>query len=117
MSDSSDLPVVSDYVAGKLTTWLKDREQMQRPEATAKVLAFIVLAYEKRLPLPTRPHLAEHLGISVDSVDVVLSQRQSTKDIKIVSRIRKGRVDTIKFHFVIPINQEMIKLVDDAIAP
>jgi hypothetical protein len=116
----TNLPVVSNHVVQKLVDWLKDREQMQRPpEATAKVLAFIILAYEKRLPFPTRPQLAAHLGISVPSVDVVLSQRQGTKDIRIVSRLKKGnvqqRVSTIKFRIVIPTNKEMIKLVLGAV--
>jgi hypothetical protein len=116
----AELPVVSNHVAQKLVDWLKDREQMQRPpEATAKVLAFIILAYEKKLPFPTRPELAAHLGISVPSVDVVLSQRQGTKDIRIISRLKKGnvqqRVSTIKFRIVIPTNKEMVKLVLDAV--
>lgn len=121
VADGEDLNLlsVSPFVVLKLTTWLKDREQMQRPpEATAKVLAFIILAYEKKLPFPTRPQLAEHLGISVPSVDVVLSQRQGTKDIRIVSRLKKGnvkqRVSTIKWRQVIPTNKEMIKIVFDA---
>lgn len=117
----SDLPVVSNHVAQTLTTWLKEREQMQRPpEATARVLAFIILAHEKRLPFPTRPELAKHLGVSVPSIDVVLSQRQGTGDIRIVSRLKKGnvkqRVSTIKYRFVIPRNQEMIAVVQKAVA-
>ena len=113
------LPIVSCHVVAKLTAWLEEREQMPRPrEATAKVLAFIILAYEKRLPFPTRPQLAAHLGVSVASIDVVLAQRQGTKDISIVSRLKMGNVEqgisTIKFRFVIPKNADMIRVVLDA---
>lgn len=118
---SEDLPMVSDHVAAKLAAWLKEHEQMMRhPEATAKVMAFIILAYEKRLPFPPRPSLAEHIGVSVPNIDVVLSQRQGTRDIRIVSRLKKGnvqqRVSTITYRMVIPKNAEMIKVVQDAVA-
>jgi hypothetical protein len=116
------LPLVSEDVASKLAAWFAGREPMmlRPPEVTAKLMAFVVLAHQERLPFPTRPEVAKHLGLSVPQVDVVLAKRRATKDIRIVSRLMKGNVQqgisTIKFRTVIPTNQEMIKVVLDAAA-
>ena len=114
-------PAVPDGVADALSAWIKSREQMQRPpDATAKVLAFVILAYRERLPFPTRPALAAHLGVSVPAIDVVLDQRKSTGDLRVVSRFRKGclrnQVGASKFRLVIPTNAEMVRVVRDALA-
>jgi hypothetical protein len=117
---STSLPIIDGYVVDQLTKLLRERGQTQRPPAaTAKVLALIVKLNDHRppLPFPTRPVIAAHLDISVPTVDVVLSQRQATDDIKIVTETKKGNVanrpSTIKVRYIIP-NPEIAKCVHDA---
>jgi hypothetical protein len=85
------LPDVPRHKWVALAQSLKAKEGMQRPpEATAKMGAFCV--YRWPLPFPERPVVAKHLGISVASVDVFLSQRQGTGDITIHREIVPGGV-------------------------
>jgi hypothetical protein len=101
------LPVVYPYVAEPLAFELRDREQTRRiPEATAKVLVLMVLLYQKNYAFPPRDRIAEHLGVSVQTVDAVISQRQATRDIRIVHLAMKGskqpRLAAIRGRRIIP---------------
>lgn len=119
-SDAPKLPEVSDFVARTVLEWIQSHEHMQRPpEVTAKILAFMVLLDDEQIYFPTRPVVAEHLGVSIPSIDVVLSQRQAMEHIQIVTEVERGfvkqRPSTIKRRRVIPV-PEIVKVVHDALA-
>jgi hypothetical protein len=117
---SPALPMPPDHAVRSLVEWIRGRENMQRPpETTAKILAFMVMLDDRHLPFPTRPIVAEHLGVSVPAIDVVLSQRQATDDIAVYIDVEKGRVrqrmSTVKVRRVVP-SDEIKAVVHRAIA-
>jgi hypothetical protein len=112
------LPAIDGFAVDQLTAWLREKGQIQRPPAaTAKVLVLACKLFEKSLPFPTRDQVAKHLGVSVPTVDVVLSQRQASGDIKIVRQLVNGNVQqrpsTITLRLVI-LSEEITTLVKDA---
>jgi len=80
--------------AQAIADWLKDREGAQRrPEQTARVLALAVkLHLDGQKPWPTRQQVADHTGVSLPMLDVVMSQRQATKDITVWTATVSGNI-------------------------
>lgn len=112
------LPTVYPYIVDKLALELRDREQTRRiPVATARVLILMVKLHEKNHVFPARELIAKHLDVSVQTVDAVLSQRQATRDIRIVHVALKGskqaRLATIRGRRIIP-SAFLCKLVKQA---
>jgi len=103
--------------AGLIADWLKEREGPQRrPEQTGRVLALAVrLHLDGGLPWPVRRQVSEHTGVSLPMIDVVISQRQASGDLKVDWGIRKGNVkkhqSVITDRFIRP-SRELIDLVD-----
>lgn len=99
-----------------IADWLKEREGPQRrPEQTARVLALAVklhLAGQK--PWPVRRQVAEHTGVSLPMLDVVMSQRQASKDITVWTATASGNIkkheSVITQRFIQP-SDELIKIV------
>jgi hypothetical protein len=78
------LPKIDPIAVDRLTSYLRGRSWSQRPaHATARVLALMVRLWEEQLPFPTRARAAEHVGVSVPTVDLVLA-RHRTGELKIV---------------------------------
>lgn len=107
LSVPDKLSQVYPHLYEPLALEIRDREQTRRiPEATAKVLVLMVLLYQKNHAFPPRDQIAEHLGVSVQTVDAVISQRQATRDIRIVHIAMKGskqaRLATIRGRRIIP---------------
>ena len=120
ISDTRDepLPVISPHEINVVTDWLYGREKMQRrPEATAKLLILAVKLHRTRTPWPTRPAIAEHLGVSMPLVDVAVSQRRSEGLLDLVIETTRGfnrqRASVITHRYVEPCD-ELIKLVEKA---
>jgi len=78
------LPAVDRAAVARLTAWLRGRSWSQRPaQATASALALMVRLWADRRPFPTRQAVADHLGVSVPTVDLVL-RRHKNGDLLIV---------------------------------
>lgn len=78
------LPRIDAEAVDRLTAYLRGRSWSQRPaQATARVLALIVRLWEDERPFPTRAQVADHLGVSVPTVDLVLA-RHRRGELKIV---------------------------------
>ena len=91
-----DLPRIDPVAVDRLTAYLRTRSWSQRPaQATARVLALMVRLWEENREFPTRAQVAEHVGVSVPTVDLVL-KRYRTGEIVIayegsVARVRGKR--------------------------
>jgi len=82
--DEELLPRIDPVAVDRLTAYLRGKSWSQRPaNATARVLALMVRLWEERQPFPTRSAVADHVGVSVPTVDLVL-RRQRTGDLMIV---------------------------------
>jgi len=78
------LPRIDPAAVDRLTSYLRGKSWSQRPaNATARVLALMVRLWEERQPFPTRSAVADHVGVSVPTVDLVL-RRQRTSDLMVV---------------------------------
>jgi len=111
------LPEIRDEEITAVTEWLQSRERTQRrPEATAKLLILAVKLYRTRTPWPTRPAIAEHLGVSLPLVDVAISQRRAEGLIKVVIETTQGHVrqrkSVITHKFIEPC-EELAQIVAD----
>ena len=101
------LPIVSPFVESYMVDWRRGRVPSQRPpRAHALQLAFVSFLKEDNRPFPPREVVAKHLGISIPSVDVFLSQAEDEGEITIERGYRPGNVkqrpSTIKVRWVIP---------------
>ena len=102
----------------KVTDWLYNQERMQRrPEATAKLLVLVCNLYRRRIPWPTRPAVAQALGVSMPLIDVAISQRRAQKLIEVVIETKQGhvkqRASVITEKYIEPC-AELLKVVEDA---
>lgn len=90
-----ELPDI-DYEAEALADFLKERDGPQRhPIQTAKVLALAAaLHLDGMRPWPIRKQIQEHTGVSLPMIDVVMSQRQASKDIRIWNITKRGNIKT-----------------------
>ena len=78
------LPRIDPVAVDRLTAYLRGKSWSQRPaQATARVLALMVRLWEDRREFPTRQQVADHLGVSVPTVDLVL-RRHRTGEIAVV---------------------------------
>ena len=78
------LPPIDPAAVDRLTAYLRGRSWSQRPaHATARVLALIVRLWEDRREFPTRRQVADHVGVSVPTVDLVL-RRHRTGEVMVV---------------------------------
>jgi hypothetical protein len=78
------LPRIDPAAVDRLTAYLRGKSWSQRPAlATARVLALMVRLWEDEKPFPTRSAVADHVGVSVPTVDLVL-RRQREGMLKIV---------------------------------
>lgn len=117
----TDLPEVSAAAADKVMQWLQERENLLRPPAaTARFLVFCVKLHELALPFPPRKEAAEHLQCSVALIDMALSQRLATGDLKdielrIVPGSVQGHASTKRQRIIIP-SDEVIAVVAAALA-
>ena len=96
--------------------YLQSLEHSQRrPEATARLLVLVVKLYLARIPWPSRPVVAGHLGVSLPLVDVAISQRRAQKLIKVVIETVRGRVkrrDSVITHRYIEPCPELLRVVE-----
>jgi hypothetical protein len=77
LDDQSALPRIDPVAVEKLTAYLRGRSWSQRPaNATARVLALMVRLWEDEIPFPTRAQVADHVGVSVPTVDLVLARHR-----------------------------------------
>ena len=82
--DTEALPRIDPAAVDRLTAYLRGRSWSQRPaQATARVLALMVRLWEDEKPFPTRSAVADHVGVSVPTVDLVL-RRARQGELKIV---------------------------------
>lgn len=79
-----DLPGIDPVAVDRLTEYLRARSWSQRPaNATARVFVLIIRLWQDKTPFPTRQEVADHLGVSVPTVDLVLARRNAG-DLQIV---------------------------------
>ena len=82
--DTEVLPRIDPAAVDRLTAYLRGKSWSQRPaQATARVLALMVRLWEDEKPFPTRALVADHVGVSVPTVDLVL-RRARQGELKIV---------------------------------
>jgi hypothetical protein len=114
-----DLPPI-EHEAQVIADWLKDHEGPQRrPEQTARVLALAVKLYlDGQRPWPVRRQVSAHTGVSLPMLDVVMSQRQASKDITVWTSTISGNVrkheSVITQRFIQP-SDELIQIVQRGI--
>jgi len=78
------LPRIDPQAVECLTAYLRGKSWSQRPaQASARVLALMVRLWEDKREFPTRKAVADHVGVSVPTVDLVL-QRHRTGELQIV---------------------------------
>lgn len=78
------LPVLEKETVVNLVAYLRKKSWSQRPpDASARVLAFMVELWASCTPFPTRPEVARSVGVSVPTVDLVL-RRHRHGDLMIV---------------------------------
>lgn len=101
-------PPVPEYVVDGLVDLLYslDERVCRPPRQAAKVLAFVVQLYLAKQPFPTRKAAAQHLGVSIPTVDAVLSAQiakgELTVEHKYIEGNVKQRAGSIKEKYVIP---------------
>jgi hypothetical protein len=113
------LPEVHDAETQRVVEWLRQGKQMQRPpEAAARLLTFIVKLHRTRTPFPTRGAVAKHLNIAVPTVDIVISNQIALGRLSMVVETTRGfvkqRPTVVQHKFIIPVEPELIKVVEDA---
>jgi hypothetical protein len=113
------LPEVHDAETQRVVEWLSQCKQMQRPpEAAARLLTFIVKLHRTRTPFPTRGAVAKHLNIAVPTVNIVISNQIALGRLRWVVETTRGfvkqRPTVVQHKFIIPVEPELIKVVEDA---
>lgn len=116
-SSPPPMPAIDDRDAAVIVDFLQHLQPTQRsPEASAKVLAFIVTLHLRELAWNTwsREAIATHLDVSLPLVDVCLSQRRAqgliTKTIRAVQGKVRRRPSTVSLIFMVP-SSELLGVV------
>jgi len=109
---SERLPAVNPDVVDEFVDFLFsiDEKLCRPPRQAAKLLAFVVQLHKAPggpLPFPKRKDVAEHLGISVPTVDAVLNVHLAEGNLRVEERYRDGnikqrRASAIKERYIVP---------------
>jgi len=108
------IPVVDDAVVQEVAEQIKKIKAGKRPLATAKLLVFIVLLHRDDLPFPNHRGVADHLGIGVPTVEVMLSHHLGTGFLRLDVRTVPGnnrQRKTVKQHKHYIPSPELLALV------
>lgn len=111
-----DEAVVFDFVDFLFSI---DPKVCRPPRQAAKLLAFIVQLHRAPggpRPFPTRKQVAEHLGISIPTVDAVLNLHIAEGNLTVETRYRDGNIEqrrasAIKERYIIP-SDVLISVLD-----
>ena len=115
-------PPVPEHVVDGLVDLLYtlDEKVCRPPRQAAKVLAFVVQLHLAKQPFPTRKAAAQHLGVSIPTVDAVISAQVAKGELTIEHKYIEGnvkqRMGSIKQKYVIP-SQELIDVFSHYYSP
>jgi hypothetical protein len=115
---SNRLPDVHPYIVDAIVDELISHEGMQRPPVqAAKLLEFVVRLHWAKLPFPRRKAVADHLGISMATIDAVRSHRLATEHltevVETTTGTTKSRPSIHRVRYIVP-SKELMNIVAKA---
>lgn len=113
---TTDPALVAEFISFLFSI---DEKVCRPPRQAAKLLAFIVQLHkvpDGARPFPTRKQVAEHLGMSIPTIDAVINLHIAEGNLSVETRYTNGNIEqrrasVIKERYIVP-SEVLIRVFD-----